>query len=189
MDWEKLVGERNEWVAHNFPNPHVPNPGESILGVMEEVGELAHAYLKSAQNIRGDREQHEAKAKDAIADTTIYLLGVMNIYGLPNTAHPVVISSKNTFEALMVLGKSLGELCGTSADLPDIYPIEKTIAICEDICMQSDWDFEEVVLKTWEKVKSRDWAAYPDTGFPPENISAEALESRESSGGSDRVNL
>lgn len=170
MDWSTLVTERNEWVAHNFPNPHVPNPGESILGVIEEVGELSHAYLKSAQNIRGDRTQHEADAKDAVADITIYLLGVMNIYGLPNP-NGFVFNSRDTFEAMMLMGKALGELCNTSEEMPDIWPVERLICACEEICKHSDWDFEELVMQTWKKVKQRDWAEYPETGLPPEQKS------------------
>lgn len=188
MDWEKLVAERNEWVAHNFPNPHVENPGESILGVMEEVGELAHAYLKSAQNIRGDRLQHEADAKDAVADITIYLLGVMNIYGIP-IEPGVYIKTPDTFEALKFLGKALGDLCNSSANNPDLYAIEKAVCACEEICKHSDWDYEELVMQTWEKVKQRDWAAYPDTGLPPveEKIPEEPINAKTSFSG--KVNL
>jgi NTP pyrophosphatase (non-canonical NTP hydrolase) len=178
MDWTTLLAERNEWVAHNFPNPHVPNPGESILGIMEEVGELSHAYLKSAQNIRGDRTQHEEDAKDAVADITIYLLGVMNIYGLPSDNLLVKLNTKDMFEALMYLGKATGELCSSSADLPDEYAMEKIISACEEICKHMDWEYETLVWSTWWKVKQRDWAAYPETGYPPveEKIQEEPVD-------------
>jgi hypothetical protein len=168
MDWPTLVEERNEWVKHNFPVPTVPNPGESILGVMEEVGELSHAYLKSAQNIRGDKDKHEADAKDAVADITIYLLGVMNIYGTPPPKHYLRIDTRDTFEAMMILGRAVGELCSSSAAIPDLYAVEKVVCACEEICKHSDWDYEELVIRTWEEVKKRDWAAYPETGLPPE---------------------
>ena len=46
----------------------------SFLGVVEEVGELAHANLKDIQGIRGDPDEHIARKRDAVADTLIFLL-------------------------------------------------------------------------------------------------------------------
>lgn len=167
MDWTTLIAERNDWIAHNFPNPTVPNPGESILGVMEEAGELAHSYLKAAQNIRGDRGKHEEDAKDAVADITIYLLGVMDMVGPPSGF--LRRTTDGSFEALMFLGGAVGELCSYDPEMPSsaLYPMEKIVGACEEVCRHNDWDYEELVLKTWEKVKQRDWAAYPETGLPP----------------------
>src|SRR4051812_17474924 len=74
LDWDQLVDERNAWVAHNFPDMV---RGQSVFGVIEELGELCHSNLKQEQSIRGSDAEHEANAKDAIGDVTIYLLGVM----------------------------------------------------------------------------------------------------------------
>lgn len=45
-----------------------------LLGVVEEVGELAHAHLKGEQGIRHTPEVIQAKKVDAVADIVIYLL-------------------------------------------------------------------------------------------------------------------
>jgi len=45
----------------------------SLLGAVEELGELAHAHLKQEQGIRGTAAEHEEKAKDAVADVVIFL--------------------------------------------------------------------------------------------------------------------
>jgi NTP pyrophosphatase (non-canonical NTP hydrolase) len=44
-----------------------------LLGIMEEIGELSHHYLKRAQGIRMS-EDHEEGIKDAVADIVIFLM-------------------------------------------------------------------------------------------------------------------
>lgn len=65
----KLQDEQRPWVKHNFGDRPSWMP---LLGIMEELGELAHAHLKQAQGIRTS-EDHEAMAKDAVADIVIFL--------------------------------------------------------------------------------------------------------------------
>lgn len=67
-----LQREQAEWARRNF--------GEqpawcSVVGAMEELGELAHALLKSQQGIRGTDEEHRAAAADAVADVIVFLAG------------------------------------------------------------------------------------------------------------------
>jgi NTP pyrophosphatase (non-canonical NTP hydrolase) len=67
----QLQAEVGEWAKKNFGD----QPSyRQILGAMEELGELAHAQLKSEQGIRGSQEKHDADAKDAVADVVIYLV-------------------------------------------------------------------------------------------------------------------
>lgn len=83
MTFRQLQDEHRVWADRNFPDnkPHSP-----LLGVAEELGELAevviltsvvgrlaHSHLKSEQGIRGNKEQHASKAKDAIGDMIIFL--------------------------------------------------------------------------------------------------------------------
>lgn len=65
----RLQTEQVPWVKHNFGDRPSWMP---LLGAVEELGELAHAHLKQAQGIRVS-EDHDAKAKDAVADVVIYL--------------------------------------------------------------------------------------------------------------------
>ncbi len=64
--WISLIRDRNIWIEHNFPGPDMPN---SLLGVIEELGELTHAHLKSKQNIRGDQEKHPCHPLYAFPDS------------------------------------------------------------------------------------------------------------------------
>lgn len=66
------------WTKKNFGKTPAYRP---LLGVVEEVGELCHAHLKSEQKIRGPVAEHEAKAKDAVGDALIYLADYCNKRG------------------------------------------------------------------------------------------------------------
>src|SRR5690606_750626 len=84
---DEVQGLHRRWLDHNFPGQTGTEwPGgrgwEPLLGVVEEVGELAHAHLKAAQGIRGTREELLAEATDAVGDVVIYLLSYCNATGL-----------------------------------------------------------------------------------------------------------
>lgn len=55
---------------------------EPLLGIVEEVGELSHAYLKMTQGIRGSKREHEQKLADAVGDILIYLAGFCEANGI-----------------------------------------------------------------------------------------------------------
>lgn len=65
--FQEQVGE---WVKKNFPNQH---PYQPLLGLAEEVGELAHAHLKGEQGIRHTPEEIILLKEDAIGDILVFL--------------------------------------------------------------------------------------------------------------------
>lgn len=73
----QLQQEHFRWQKKNFDNVVVE---DMILGVVEELGELAHSILKEKQKVRM-HEDHEEKAKDAVGDIFIFLTGVCNRKG------------------------------------------------------------------------------------------------------------
>jgi NTP pyrophosphatase (non-canonical NTP hydrolase) len=81
---DSLQKDIAEWRLRNFGPPK--DVGDRMLGVMEEVGELAHILLKRKQGIRMAIELSEEQlldlAKDAIGDTLVYIMGVPDILGL-----------------------------------------------------------------------------------------------------------
>lgn len=79
MQLTTLQEERDRWIRHNFPRDELV---DSILGAVEELGELAHAFLKEKQGIRGSNSELEAQMADAVADCVIYLAGVATHLGL-----------------------------------------------------------------------------------------------------------
>ena len=56
-------------------------PTHAFLGMVEEVGEFAHAALKSEMGIRGNEEEHEKVMKDSIADVTIFAMHLCAMRG------------------------------------------------------------------------------------------------------------
>ena len=74
-----LQSQHLAWLEKNFPNqrPHQP-----LLGLAEEVGELAHAHLKAEQGIRdfqgGFDSTWRTEAQDCVGDIVIYLASYCN---------------------------------------------------------------------------------------------------------------
>lgn len=62
------------WARYNFPNSQQWMP---LVGAVEELGELAHAFLKLKQGIRGITSISEQE--DAIGDIVIYLIDFCNL--------------------------------------------------------------------------------------------------------------
>lgn len=90
LDLTKLQEELEVWRDRNFPNA---DADQQLLGVVEEVGELAHANLKMKQEVRNSTEEDE---EDAVGDMLIYLLGYCSYKQwdmgeiLEHTAHHVM---------------------------------------------------------------------------------------------------
>lgn len=63
----KLQQEIHEWRLYNFP---LSNEEDQFVGLVEEIGELAHVRLKIRQGIRNVDLNTE---RDAIGDILIYL--------------------------------------------------------------------------------------------------------------------
>jgi NTP pyrophosphatase (non-canonical NTP hydrolase) len=78
MDLRNLQVRHRLWLEHNFPNQQ---EHDALLGLVEEVGELAHAHLKASQGIRGTSLKHRDDAIDAIGDIIIYLASYCNTNG------------------------------------------------------------------------------------------------------------
>ncbi len=67
-----IQGEIKDWALHNFPTE---TSLTNLLGVVEEVGELAHAELKGTMGIRG---VDDGEARDAVGDILIFLASYCN---------------------------------------------------------------------------------------------------------------
>lgn len=78
LDLDDLQAEVFAWQTKNFGEQPSEN---SLLGTVEEVGELCHAVLKQRQGIRGTAEEHVAAAKDSIGDLMIFLLNYCSARG------------------------------------------------------------------------------------------------------------
>lgn len=77
-DLADLQLEVKEWQDKEFPKQEAWEP---LIGIQEELGELAHAHLKQHQKIRGSPAELEEKARDAVGDMVIYIAGYCNARG------------------------------------------------------------------------------------------------------------
>lgn len=72
--------EHGEWAEYNFKGKR--SPVFSLLGMVEEMGEIAHGMLKMYQGIRGTKEEHLAAVKDGVGDELVYLVDFCNQMGI-----------------------------------------------------------------------------------------------------------
>lgn len=79
LDFYGLQAEIGKWSRINFPGNKNYHP---LLGLTEEVGELAHAHLKMEQGIRGNFAELTEKKMDAVGDIVIYLIDYCERNGL-----------------------------------------------------------------------------------------------------------
>lgn len=178
IDWKTLVEERDEWVAKNFPDSYKT---DSLLGVVEELGELAHAHLKSKQGIRGTKAEHDEAAKDAIGDLVVYLLGVISyekvIEYIDHEQYLNSIHQSNGRELVLFdLAAEVGGLCAYVSPAGPrglketvAYRVNRILALCAAYCAHRYWNFEDIVTKTWNHVKQRDWNKHREDGAPKDD--------------------
>lgn len=82
------------WRERNFPGTDAE---QQLLGVVEEVGELAHAVLKRKQGIRGTTDDHEAAIIDAVGDIQIFLAGFCSYEGF-NMQHAYEVTASQVMQ-------------------------------------------------------------------------------------------
>jgi NTP pyrophosphatase (non-canonical NTP hydrolase) len=71
-----LQVDHKRWLEHNFPEQ---TREQIMLGMTEELGELAHHLLKREQGIRGGDVDHDAEIRDACADLVIFMCGLADL--------------------------------------------------------------------------------------------------------------
>lgn len=157
QQWQSLVDDRREWIAHNFPDS---DPLDTVIGVVEEMGELAHAHLKQKQRIRGLHEELTLKGKDAVGDLAVYLLGVMEIVGQCPSSASEVEPHITLDQALLKLAHAVGNI----AIRQSLYDLEQVVGLLDRYCRLRGWDMDVIVSQTWAKVRKRDWIKDPLAG-------------------------
>lgn len=86
LNVRQLQDECAAWRLHNFPatvtDPQ--NRHHQLLGLVEEVGELAHTVLKFEQRIREGLSEGKLTVdlEDGVGDLVIFLTGFCDRYGI-----------------------------------------------------------------------------------------------------------
>lgn len=171
LDWQRLIKEHHDWESYNFSDVTVEH---QLMGVQEEVGELTHHHLKATQNIRNN-EDHLREGQDAVGDTVIYLLGVMHSLDmLEGPGQRESAGPGGSDELVLILGHHwglmLGAVLGHTSGVR--YYTLVLVTTLQRYCAAMQWDFEQIVMGTWAKVKQRDWQKDPVLGVSPSDTRA-----------------
>lgn len=92
LNLRTMQAEHKAWALYNFGERSWQDP---FMGMVEELGELAHAKLKQKQGIRGTYEEHESAAKDSVGDFMIYLSDFCNTQDPPWDLEEIIETTWN----------------------------------------------------------------------------------------------
>jgi len=156
-----LQGKIYKWATYNFPDT---KPWQSLLGIIEETGELAHAHLKQSQNIRGPVEKHVKDAQYAIGDIMIFMFNAASNNDIKIT--DVILPQKLTdgFEQHDFIFHLVGNVNVLCQHPENDQHYVHIIFWLYQYCLVRKWDFENIINSTWEEVQKRDWKTDAQNG-------------------------
>lgn len=190
--WIRLQSEVGRWAEKNFP---ASPPKHQVLGLVEELGELAHAHLKGEQGIRGSTEAHAAAARDAVADSYIFFMHACTSLGwasqellrsnspeefqmtfaVPAGRSPIAVTIKHL--AQLVEQLELAEGAATAIEKDAFLSGARAAALpylsgLAAYCTQMNWSLQTILDETWPVVRARDWTKNRlDGGTAPGDLS------------------
>lgn len=163
------------WKQRNFPTS---TARLELMGVVEEMGELAHAFVKMEEGIRGTSEQHILNAQDAVGDILIYLLNFSSEVGIHDypLSHATV-PDDDFFELVTAITSlirmfQVEEQTAPNTQIPHervnyiTHCITYVIRVLEVFCLRREWSMEAILRNTWKSVRMRDWIKNVETGQP-----------------------
>jgi NTP pyrophosphatase (non-canonical NTP hydrolase) len=176
-DMNGLRDEVGKWASENF---EVHNP---LLGLIEEVGELAHCFLKRSQKIRGfeNPKVFEELAKDAIGDIGIYAAHFASIHNL-NLDLDIIQSTclkDYTSDRQRKTGINhffltiLSNL--TRLNPPMQYAFDLFLWSVANLALSEGFDMVSITIETWDSVKQRDWKANHHTGITVPDVKPQSV--------------
>ena len=167
----QLIEDVGSWATKNFVS-HAPP-----LGILEEVGEIAHGILKHLQKIRGfeNEEKFQTHIMDGFADAMIFLCHTAYLHGaffaFNRNCHNVMpVSSATEYYMISNVLQSLSALMNqeardfdsklTAPEIVNLYNL-----FCQRLCNALEiWassyqiNLKNATLMTWHKIVSkRDW--------------------------------
>lgn len=152
-----LSQEVGEWSHRNFGNKQDP-----YLGMIEELGELAHCLLKRWQQIRGyeDPKFFLEQFTDALGDIGIYAANFAYNNHL-NIHWPVVRGTTPQVSQTVYVAQAafwLSHLKLTPESQDDLRRwLHHFLLEIGVIAKLEQLELDEVVCGVWETVKLRDW--------------------------------
>lgn len=160
----QMAAEMRPWVKHNFGDRAAWQP---LLGIVEELGEYAEA-LEGGFRL----EVAAAKAKDALADTMIFITDYCNCMGwdigdILNAAAPHMANTDIPVSLARALGKLAHAYLKTAQGIRkgedhDAAGRQALVYVVAHLLIRAkSFDLVDETLKTWEVVRLRDWKKDP----------------------------
>lgn len=177
--------EQEIWADKNFPGNKMIHP---LVGIIEEVGELAHVVLKETQTIRYTPDVVIAKKKDAVSDIMIFLAHycTKNSFTMPEIQVPaqeMIHVRADQHRMVLNISKIVGDaaqdylLSGDESDFKwrvRSFAVALTVAL-DEFSAANGFSMMNAVEETWSQVKSRDWKKNPTDA----NVIAEAAAEKQ----------
>lgn len=168
MNFYQLQSEVSAWSQNNFGDQPAEN---TLLGMIEELGELSHAVLKTRQDIRSNENQLE-KIVDAVGDIVIYTMDYCGRESIDaekffnESAFMTIINEKDYGDSVNIIFRlctCIGRIAkqhtsenGDNALLKGSW-VGVLLILLEKFCAVSKIDFEKIIWSTWGQVRTRDW--------------------------------
>lgn len=150
----KIQREADVWQREQFG---VRPAYEMQLGIIEEIGELAHAELKSMQGIRGTKEELLAKAANAVGDIAIY--AVQNL-----TLHDVEFEELDLWEiqgvktphvCITYLCRNATAIALANNRFATLNATGNLFSFLAGYCKLKGLNLQDELEKVWNEVKQR----------------------------------
>jgi NTP pyrophosphatase (non-canonical NTP hydrolase) len=154
--YEKLVDRLEKWQLKNFGKPT-----EKLmrLGMIEEVGELAHAVLKSSQGIRGYNEDSVNAIIDACCDAVIFSVQCANAQNI-SPPIPVLYQTLQAVDWQEDIPHAVAEMAYYASG-PDP---DRLCAMAYLVVEHFGRNFLEELTGVVNTVTARDWKKFPTNG-------------------------
>ncbi len=167
--YDKLQEEIYKWKIRNFGGKK-KNGHENLLGVIEEVGELAHGILKKQQGIRMIGN-FDLVIKDAIGDIFIFLMNYLSEMNIKFEMKKIFFDQSvcderdeiNVFDIhravneIVILHRTIETYNCTNLSASILKNSQILVERLMFLCVCNNWNFEKIIFETWEQVKQRDW--------------------------------
>lgn len=146
--FKQLQKDHKTWAFNNFGEQDV---NDYALGLIEEVGKLAHSVLKRKQGIR-NTEDHDSLIRDAIGDITIYLVGFCTGYNkeLTHSCMDLVKGRGDSLaHCLILISINMNRVIVSKADFTTVIELIESLM---QFCFTEGIYYEQVVKETWTNV-------------------------------------
>jgi len=183
IDWGPIIELMRTWLDRNFKKR------DPWVGMIEENGEFAHAYLKRLQGIRNVSED---MLFDAAADVVIYMsdycqklgLDFCRVMELSDTVNCKQLDlvlrrySESIWELEWVTVAYISERLAVLEGVPGKYfersltdskrmqVLAEIVRMYQELFAAKQEDFNVYLKRTWMNVLRRNWKNNPESGNP-----------------------